>query len=166
MTRVRMAGRRARLLTAATALALLSPLASCSSASTAVEACMGKQAVSATTGELEGTYTGEAHAKGVKITLKASDTGTGGTVTVRNWPTGSWYKSELGATFDGSGTWDVLSGTGSDEYGHVQLSFTEPERFLQDDTLDSLSIAKDSQRIYLYEDDDPDVCPTFRLRRA
>lgn len=166
MTRVRMTGRRARLLTAATALALLSPLASCSSASTAVEACMGKQAVSATTGELEGTYTGEAHAKGVKITLKASDTGTGGTVTVRNWPTGSWYKSELGATFDGSGTWDVLSGTGSDEYGHVQLSFTEPERFLQDDTLDSLSIAKDSQRIYLYEDDDPDVCPTFRLRRT
>ncbi|MDN3260130.1 hypothetical protein QWJ26_09980 [Streptomyces sp. CSDS2] len=166
MTRVSPTGGGARLVTAAAVLALLSPLSGCSSASTAVEACMGKQAVSATTGELEGTYTGEAHAKGVEITLKASDTGTGGTVTVRNWPTGSWYRSELGPTFDGSGTWDVLSGAGSDDYGQVKLSFTEPERFLQDDTLDSLSIAKDSERLYLYEDDDPDVCPTFRLRRT
>ncbi|MEU7557040.1 hypothetical protein [Streptomyces eurythermus] len=166
MTRVPLTGGGARLVTAAAALVLLSPLAGCSSAATAVEACMGKQALSATSGELAGTYVGEAHAKGVTLTLEASDDSTGGKVTVRNWPTGSWYRSELGSTFDGSGTWDVLSGTGSDEYGHVQLSFTEPERFLQDDTLDSLSIAKDSQRMYLYEDDDPDVCPTFRLRRT
>ncbi|MFF9022383.1 hypothetical protein [Streptomyces eurythermus] len=166
MSRVRMAGRRARPLTAATVLALLSPLASCSSASTAVEACMGKQAVSATTGELEGTYTGEAHAKGVEITLKASDTGTGGTVTVRDWPTGAWYKSELGETFDGSGTWDVEGGHRPGDHAQVHLSFTEPELFLRDYTVDMLSIAEDSQRMYLYEDYDPDVCPTFRLRRT
>ncbi|GHH02555.1 hypothetical protein [Streptomyces rubradiris] len=142
MTRVSLTGGGARLVTAAAALVLLSPLAGCSSAATAVEACMGKRAVSATSGELAGTYVGEAHAKGVTLTLEASDDGTGGKVTVRNWP------------------------TGSDEYGHVRLSFTEPERFLQEDTLDSLSIAKDSRRMYLYEDDDPEVCPTFRLRRT
>ncbi|MEU1010231.1 hypothetical protein [Streptomyces sp. NPDC005890] len=164
MSRVLPAGKRPRLVTAAAVLGLLSPLAACSSASTAVEACMGKQATSATSGELEGTYVGEADAKGVTITLKASDKGTGGTVTVRHWPTGSWYKSELGDTFDGSGTWDVVGGTGSDAYGQVHLSFTEPKRFLQDDTLDSLSIAEDGERVYLYEDDDPDVCPKFRLR--
>ncbi|MGV9761617.1 hypothetical protein ACWDUC_38250 [Streptomyces tricolor] len=151
-------------LTSVVVLGLLPPLAACSSASTAVEACMAKQAVSVTSGEVEGTYVGEDDAEGVKITLKASDTGTGGTVTVHNWPTGSWYKGELGDTFDGSGTWDVVGGNSSDEYGRVRLSFTEPERFLRDDTLDSLSVATDSERTYLYEDDDPDVCPAFRLR--
>ncbi|MBP2053451.1 hypothetical protein J2Z21_006444 [Streptomyces griseochromogenes] len=146
-------------------LALLSPLVGCSSASTAVEACMAKQATSATSGELAGTYAGEGDAKGATITLKASDSKPGGgTVTVHHWPTGNWHKSELGDTFDGSGTWDVEGSTGSDEYAKVSLSFTEPELFLPDDTLDALSIAIDSKRTFLYEDDDPDVCPNFRLR--
>ncbi|MBL1107290.1 hypothetical protein JK361_22235 [Streptomyces sp. 5-8] len=157
-------GGPARAWTAVAMLTLLTPLAGCSSASTAVEACMGRQAKSATSGELAGTYAGEAHAEGATITLKASDTGTGGTVTVHHWPTGDWYESELGATFDGSGTWDVVGGSRPGEYGQVRLSLTEPEPFLNGDTLDSLSIAKDSERTYLYEDDDPDVCPTFRLR--
>jgi hypothetical protein len=161
-----MPARRARLLTAAAVLALLSPLTSCSSASTAVEACMGKQAASATTGEVEGTYVGEADAKGVKITLKASGTDTGGTVTVRDWPTGDWYRSELGETFDGSGTWDVEGGYEAGDQARVHLSFTEPELFLRDYTVDMLSVATDSERTYLYEDDDPDVCPKFRLRHV
>ncbi|MEU1402147.1 hypothetical protein ABZ471_07225 [Streptomyces sp. NPDC005728] len=164
MSRVLMAGRRPRLVTAAGVLGLLSPLAGCSSASTAVEACMAKQAASATSGELAGTYVGEDHAKGATITLKASDTRTGGTVTVHNWPTGDWYKSELGDTFDGSGTWDVVGDTRPGEYVQVHLSITEPELFLRDHTVDSLSIATDSKRTFLYEDDDPDTCPIFRLR--
>lgn len=33
-----------------------------------------------------------------------------------------------------------------------------------DDTLDSLSIAEGDGHLYVYADDDPDVCPAFRLR--
>ncbi|MFJ4322332.1 hypothetical protein ACIP3A_04320 [Streptomyces tricolor] len=157
-------GRRPRLAAAAAALGLLAPLAACSSASTAVEACMAQQAVSATSGEVEGTYLGEGDAEGVKLTLKASDTRTGGTVTVHHWPTGDWYESELGETFDGSGTWDVEGGTRPGDHARVHLSFTAPELFLRGYTLDMLSVATDAERTYLYEDDDPDVCPAFRLR--
>ncbi|MFG3152106.1 hypothetical protein ACGF7W_08655 [Streptomyces sp. NPDC048219] len=42
--------------------------------------------------------------------------------------------------------------------------YTAPERFLDGDTLDSLSIAGGDGRTYLYADGDPDVCPAFRLR--
>ncbi|MEU3828296.1 hypothetical protein [Streptomyces sp. SID161] len=166
MSRVLMTGGRPRLVTAAAVLGLLTPLAACSSASTAVEACMARQAESATSGEVAGTYRGEAQAKGATITLRASDSGTGGTVTVHDWPTGDWYRSELGDTFDGSGTWDVAGGYGAGDPGQVRLSFTAPELFLRGYTVDSLSIAADSERTYLYEDDDPDVCPAFRLRRT
>ncbi|MEU2717510.1 hypothetical protein [Streptomyces sp. NPDC007205] len=164
MSRVLPAGRLLRWMTAVAVPALLSPLAGCSSASTAVEACMAKQADSATPGELAGTYGGEGDAKGATITLRASGSKPGGTVTVHHWPTGDWYKRELGATFNGSGSWSVQSGTGSEAHARVQLSFTEPRTFLNGDTLDKLSIAMDSERTYLYEDDDPDVCPKFRLR--
>ncbi|MEU5536712.1 hypothetical protein [Streptomyces sp. NPDC020362] len=164
MSRVLVTGGRPRLVTTVAVLALLSPLAACSSASSAVEACMGKQAASATSGELAGTYRGEGDAEGATITLKASDSKPGGTVTVHHWPTGSWHKSELGDTFDGSGTWDVAGGTGSGDHAQVRLSFTKPELFLHGDTLDSLSIAMDGKRTFLYQDDDPDVCPKFRLR--
>jgi hypothetical protein len=152
---------------AATAvLALLSSLAGCSSAATAVEACMAKQAVSGTPGELAGTYVGQAHAKGATITLKASDSKPGGTVTVHDWPAGDWHEDTLGKTFDGSGTWTVAGGDRAGDYAQVRLSLTEPELFLRGDTLDSLSIATGSGRTFLYEDDDPDVCPAFRLRRT
>ncbi|GAA3158037.1 hypothetical protein GCM10010521_52590 [Streptomyces rameus] len=166
MSRVLRAGGRPRLVTAAAVLGLLTPLAACSSASTAVEACMARQAKSVTSGEVAGTYRGEAHAKGATITLTASDDHTGGTVTVHDWPTGDWYRSELGDTFDGSGTWDVAGGYGADDHGQVHLSFTAPELFLRGYTVDSLSVATDSERTFLYEDDDPDVCPAFRLRRT
>lgn len=148
-----------RLLTAVAVAVLLVPLAGCSAASTAVEACLGKQADGATAGELAGRYVGEADAEGVAITLMASEREPGsGTFTVRNWPTGDWYRSELGDAFDGSGTWSVQS-------AQVHLSVTAPERFLHGDTLDALSIAEDGSRLSLYEDDDPDVCPAFRLRK-
>lgn len=125
---------------------------------------MGKQAVSATSGELAGTYVGEGHAKGATITLKTSGGKPGGTVTVHDWPTGDWYRGELGDTFDGKGTWDVEGGTRSGEHAQVHLFITEPRLFLRGYTLDALSIATDSKRTHLYEDDDPDVCPAFRLR--
>ncbi|MFJ9197026.1 hypothetical protein [Streptomyces flaveolus] len=157
---------RVRLPAAAAALALLTCLPGCSSAPTAVDACMGKQAVGATSGQLAGTYRGEGDAKDVTLTLKASTTKPGsGTVTVHHWPTGDWYRSELGENFDGSGTWSVVQGgTPATEFAHVSLSFTAPQRFLDGDTLDSLSIADGDGRTYLYAGDDPDVCPAFRLR--
>ncbi|MFI8952253.1 hypothetical protein ACIGO6_37965 [Streptomyces sp. NPDC053750] len=158
---------RVRLPAAAAVLALLTCLPGCSSAPTAVEGCMGKQAVGATLGQLIGTYRGEGDAEGVTLTLKASKNKPGsGTVTVHDWPTGDWYQSELGETFDGSGIWSVVQGgTSATEFAHVSLSFTAPERFLNGDTLDSLSIAQGNGRTYLYADDDPDVCPAFRLWR-
>ncbi|MHC3391095.1 hypothetical protein ACLQ2E_16815 [Streptomyces lavendulocolor] len=157
---------RARPLAAAAVLALLTCLPGCSSASTAVEGCMGKQAVGATSGELAGTYRGEGDAEGVTLALKASESEPGsGTVTVRDWPTGDWYRSELGESFDGSGTWSMVQGgTSATEFAHLSLSFTTPKRFLDGDTLDSLSIAEGDGRIHLYAEDDPDVCPAFRLR--
>lgn len=164
MSRVLPAGRLLRRMTAVAVLALLSPLTACSSASTAVEACMAKQATSVSSVDLVGAYAGEGGAKDVTVMLRSTDGKPGGTVTVRHWPTGDWYKSELGATFNGSGTWSVQSGSGSEGHARVQLSFTEPRTFLSGDTLDELSIATDGKKTYLYQDDDPDVCPTFRLR--
>ncbi|MYR44326.1 hypothetical protein [Streptomyces sp. SID5910] len=157
---------RVRLPAAAAVLALLTCLPGCSSAPTSVEACMGKQAVGATPGQLAGTYRGEGDAKGVTLTLKASQGKPGsGTVTVHDWPTGDWYRSELGETFDGSGTWSVVQGgTSATEFARLTLDLTTPKRFLEGDTLDSLAIAEGDGRTYLYTDDDPDVCPAFRLR--
>ncbi|MFI8252004.1 hypothetical protein [Streptomyces filamentosus] len=157
---------RTRLPVAAAVLTLLFCLPGCSSASTAVEACMGQQAVGATSGELAGTYRGEGDAEGVTLTLRASPTVPGsGTVTVHDWPTGDWYRSELGDTFDGSGTWSVVQGGATaTEFARLSLSFTAPKPLLDGDTLDSLSIAETDGRISLYTQDDPDVCPAFRLR--
>ncbi|MGW0766574.1 hypothetical protein [Streptomyces sp. NPDC002676] len=155
---------RHHVVTAAAALALLSPLAACSSASTAVEACMGKQATSVSSVDLTGTYAGEDKAKGATITLTSTDGKPGGRVTVRHWPSGNWHKDKLGATFDGSGTWEVQEGASTGGHPQVGLSFTAPDFFLPDDTIDTLSIARDGKKTYLYQDDDPDTCPTFRLR--
>ncbi|MFG3552719.1 hypothetical protein [Streptomyces sp. NPDC047725] len=153
-------------LPAAAVLALLTCLPGCSSAPTAVEGCMGERAVGAASGQLAGTYRGEGDAEGVTLTLKAPQSKPGsGTVTVHDWPTGDWYRSELGETFDGSGTWSVVQGgTSATEFAHLSLSFTAPQRFLKGDTLDSLSIAQGDGRTYLYADDDPDICPAFRLQ--
>ncbi|WP_225632017.1 hypothetical protein [Streptomyces solaniscabiei] len=158
---------RVRLPAAAAVLALLTCLPGCSSAPTGVEACMGKQAVGATSGQLAGTYRGEDDAGGVTLTLKASQDEPGsGTVTVHDWPTGDWYRSELGETFDGTGTWAVVQGgTSATEFARLSLSFTAPQRFLKGDTLDALSIAEGDGHTHLYADDDPDACPAFRLER-
>ncbi|OSY52169.1 hypothetical protein BG846_02179 [Streptomyces fradiae ATCC 10745 = DSM 40063] len=59
---------RVALPAAAAMLALLTCLPSCTSASTAVEGCMGKQAVGMTSGQLAGTYRGDGDAKGVRLT--------------------------------------------------------------------------------------------------
>ncbi|MEU3821596.1 hypothetical protein AB0E74_18555 [Streptomyces sp. NPDC030392] len=158
---------RGRILTAAAAvLALLSCLPGCSPAPTALEGCMGERAVGATSAQLAGTYRGEGDAEGVTLTLKASESKPGsGTVTVRDWPTGDWHRGELGETFDGSGTWSVVQGgTAATEFARLSLSFTAPKRFLEGDTLDSLSIAEGDGRTHLYAEGDPDVCPAFRLR--
>ncbi|MET7359764.1 hypothetical protein ABZS76_15070 [Streptomyces sp. NPDC005562] len=161
---------RARLSAAAAAVGLLACLPGCSSASGAVEGCVGAQAVGATSGELAGTYRGEGDAEGVTLTLKAPEASEsepgGGKVTVRDWPTGDWYRSELGEAFDGSGTWSVVQGgTSATEFAHLSVSFTAPERFLGGDTLDSLLIAERDGRTSLYAEDDPDACPAFRLLR-
>jgi hypothetical protein len=158
-------GRRARAVTAVAALGLLLPLGACASASTAVEACMAKQATSVSSVDLTGTYTGEDEAKAVTMTLKPAGGRSGGTVTVHNWPTGDWYKSELGDTFNGSGTWQVDYSGGPGDPPQVGLSFTEPRLFLDGYTIDKLSIAMDSTRTYLYKNDDPDACPAFRLKK-
>ncbi|MFC9543595.1 hypothetical protein ACFTXK_02940 [Streptomyces sp. NPDC056956] len=157
---------RRRVPAAAAVLALLTCLPGCSSAADGVEGCLGRQAVGATSGQLAGTYGGEGDAEGAVLTLKASGSRpAGGTVTVRGWPTGDWYDGELGGTFDGSGTWAVVQGgTTATEFARLSLSFTAPRRFLDGDTLDSLSIAEGDGHLYVYADDDPDVCPAFRLR--
>ncbi|MCQ6556843.1 hypothetical protein NPS70_27185 [Streptomyces sp. C10-9-1] len=128
---------------------------------------MGEQSVGATSGELAGTYRGESDAEGVTLTLNASESEPGsGSVTVEGWPVGDWYRSELGDTFDGSGTWSVgQGGTSATAFARLSLSFTAPKRFLDGDTLNSLSIAEsDGHASLLYAQDAPDVCPAFRLR--
>ncbi|WP_225838131.1 hypothetical protein [Streptomyces sp. NK08204] len=164
MFRVLLKGMRPRWVTAVAVPALLYPLAGCSSAATAVEACMGKQATSVSSVDLTGTYAGEGRARGATITLTSTDGKPGGRVTVHHWPTGSYYRGELGGTFDGSGTWELQHGASAGGHPQVGLSLTEPRFFLPGDTLDTLSIAGDGKRTYLYQEDDPDTCPAFRVR--
>ncbi|SMF14393.1 hypothetical protein [Streptomyces sp. Amel2xC10] len=79
-------------------------------------------------GDLVGTYAGVEDAEGATVVLGPLDGRGKGKVTVRGWPAGDWYRSEVGDTFD------------------------------------SLSVAADADRAFLYEDDDPDVCARFRLQ--
>jgi len=83
---------------------------------------------------------------------------------VRDRPTGDWYRSELGDAFDGSGTRVGPPGAGTGGTPRVGLRLTEPKLFLDGDTLDTLSVASDAERTFLYEDDDPDICAKFRLQ--
>ncbi|WP_329118729.1 hypothetical protein [Streptomyces sp. NBC_01353] len=46
---------------------------------------------------------------------------------------------------------------------HPGLHFEKPEGILRGDTVDLLTIVADSERTVIYENDDPDTCPDFRL---
>ncbi|GAB7103950.1 hypothetical protein JCM4814A_22640 [Streptomyces phaeofaciens JCM 4814] len=141
---------------------LLLPLGGCSSGTP--ETCMPRDTSGISSADLPGTYVGAQDAEGATITLGPSDGSGKGKVTVRDWPTGDWYRSELGDTFDGSGTWGFDPGAGTGGTPRVGLRLTEPKLFLDGDTLDSLSVAADAERTFLYEDDDPDICAKFRLQ--
>ncbi|MFP3992348.1 hypothetical protein U9R90_33750 [Streptomyces sp. E11-3] len=121
---------------------------------------------SVSSAEIVGTYKGLRDAKGISLTLEADAErpgASGGRVTVENWPTGDWYRPELGETFDGSGTWELQPAREGSERSTVSLTFTKPREFGTNDTLDTLTAAADSDRIVLFENDDPDICPRFRL---
>ncbi|MFE7431214.1 hypothetical protein [Streptomyces sp. NPDC057545] len=113
--------------------------------------------------DLAGTFEGVRDAKGVRLTLTTAPGQAGGTLAVRNWPTGDYYRAELGETFDGSGTWEIDRPTTSDASPLLRLHFDKPRDMLRGDTVDLLAIAVDSDRAVIYKNDDPDTCPSFRL---
>ncbi|MEU1076089.1 MULTISPECIES: hypothetical protein [unclassified Streptomyces] len=148
-----------RALGAVAALVLLAaPLTACGS--DALERCVPVAADSATPGELIGSYEGAHEADGVRLTLSPD-----GAMRAEKWPTGDYHRATLGATFNGSGTWEVERATGTEDRALLRLHFTKPTMFLKGDTLDKLTIGIDASRAVLYEDFDPDVCPDFRLQR-
>jgi hypothetical protein len=117
-------------------------------------------------GGLVGTYRGVHDADGVSLTLSLTPGRNGGTLTVDNWPTGTYYRAELGKSFKGSGTWEVDAPSGPQGRPLVHLSFTQPHDWMSGDTVDRLAVASDSTRTVLYEDSDPNTCPDFRLDLA
>ncbi|APS20627.1 hypothetical protein TK78_18035 [Streptomyces sp. Tue 6075] len=148
---------------AAVVLPLLLPLGACSFDS--ARTCLpGGGSVSSA--EIVGVYKGLRDAENVSVSLETDDErpgASGGRVSVKNWPTGDWYRPELGEAFDGAGTWEFRSAGNAGEKSAVSITFTEPGRFGVNDTLDTLMVAADADRIVLYENDDPDICPRFRL---
>ncbi|MFD3695655.1 hypothetical protein ACFWUZ_05775 [Streptomyces sp. NPDC058646] len=145
------------------ALAVLAgSLTACGSG--AFERCV-PQASTASAAELAGSYEGSLDAEGVRLTLTAAPgQNRGGTLTVENWPTGGFHTSEPGRAFTGSGTWEIDTGRATKGRSLLRLHFEEPELLLPGDVLDTLSIGIDSERTFLYDDFDPDVCPDFRLK--
>ncbi|NEB37477.1 hypothetical protein [Streptomyces sp. SID14515] len=155
-----------RALVAALLLPLLLPLGACSADS--ARTCL-PDGGAVSSADLVGAYTGLRDAEGVSVGLEADAErpgASGGRVTVENWPTGDWYRSELGETFDGAGTWEFRPGGEAGEKATVSFVFTEPRKFGANDTLDTLTVAADSDRIVLHENDDPDICPRFRLESS
>lgn len=155
--------RTLRALAAAATLCLLAfELTGCGSAT---GRCIPPEASAADGSDLAGTYRGKHAAKDVRLTLAPTAGRNGGTLTVENWPTGDYYRSELGDTFKGAGTWDVDTRSNA---GHplVHLSFTAPHDWMSGDTIDRLSVAMDTTRTVLYENADPDICPDCRLDLA
>ncbi|MEU5435500.1 hypothetical protein AB0G73_19270 [Streptomyces sp. NPDC020719] len=141
------------------ALAVLAaPLTACGS--DALQRCVPVAAKSATPGELIGSYKGSYKAEAVRLTLSS-----GGAMKAEKWPTGDYHRSELGDTFNGSGTWEIAPATSSTDRALLRLHFTKPTLFLKGDTLDKLTIGTDATRTTVYDDADPDVCPDFRLQR-
>ncbi|MDQ8706827.1 hypothetical protein RCO28_30800 [Streptomyces sp. LHD-70] len=152
-----------RIPTAAAVCALLSaPLTACSPAGVAAS-CVPPKSKSVSASDLVGTFEGAKDADGAGIVLKEKPGEDGGTLSVHNWPTGEYYRDTLGATFDGTGTWEIQPASKTVKYPLLQLHFEEPKEFAPEDTVDMLSVAYDSKRTVIYEDADPDVCPKFRL---
>ncbi|MEV7729347.1 hypothetical protein AB0P15_32195 [Streptomyces sp. NPDC087917] len=152
-----------RTLTTAAALSLLTfQLTGCGASST-FERCIPPEATAAGGSELAGTYRGKHDADGVSLTLSLTPGHNGGDLTVENWPTGDYYRAELGATFKGSGTWEIDTPSNPKDHPLVHLYFTQPHDWLSGDTVDRLSVAMDSTGTVLYENSDPDTCPDFRL---
>lgn len=148
---------------AVVAAVLLLPLGACSSDS--ARKCLPDSG-SVSSADIVGAYKGLRDAKGVSFSLEADEERTGasgGRVTVKNWPTGDWHRPELGETFDGAGTWEFQPARKPGERDMVSIVLTEPRTFGVNDTLDTLTVTSDSDRIVLYENDDPDICPRFRL---
>ncbi|MFD7334680.1 hypothetical protein ACFV98_01580 [Streptomyces violascens] len=133
-------------------------------ASGVLDRCVPAGGAAVGANELVGTYRGVHDAAGARLTLSLGPGQHGGTLTVDDWPTGTYYRAELGKTFKGSGTWVV--DTRSQGHPLVRLSFTQPHDWLPGDTVDRLTVAADSTRTVLYEDSDPDTCPDFRLDLA
>ncbi|MDX3343564.1 MULTISPECIES: hypothetical protein [Streptomyces] len=157
------ARRPPRAAVAAVLLSLLLPLGACSAGS--ARTCL-PDGGAVSSAAVVGAYTGLRDAKGVSFRLEADTErpgASGGRVTVGNWPTGDWYRPELGETFDGAGTWEFRPGGEAGEKATVSFVFTEPRKFGANDTLDTLTVAADSGRVVLYENDDPDICPRFWL---
>ncbi|MFE3608138.1 hypothetical protein [Streptomyces goshikiensis] len=149
------------------ALAALAALAGSLTAcgSDALERCVPEESTTAGAAQLVGTYEGFLKAKDIHLTLTATPgQNTGGTLTVENWPTGSFHRSGLGETFSGSGTWELESGRPPTSRSLLRFHFEQPELFLPGDTLDKLSIGIDAKRTFVYDNPDPDVCPDFRLK--
>ncbi|MFE9799765.1 hypothetical protein ACFYP6_12905 [Streptomyces goshikiensis] len=143
--------------------ALVGLLSACGS--DAFERCVPEESTTASAAQLAGTYEGSFKAKDIRLALTATPgQNTGGTLTVENWPTGSFHRSKLGETFTGSGTWEVEPGRPPNSRSLLRLHFEQPELLLPGDTLDKLSIGIDTKRTFVYDNSDPDVCPDFRLK--
>ncbi|MBT2408483.1 MULTISPECIES: hypothetical protein [unclassified Streptomyces] len=152
-----------RIRRAAAALAVLcGSLTACGSDT--FERCVPEASTTASAAQLVGTYEGSHEAEGVRLTLTATPgENRGGTLTTENWPTGSFHKSKPGKAFTGSGTWEVEDARASTHRSLLRLQFEDPAEVTSGDTLDKLSIGIDADRIFVYDDFDPDVCPAFRL---
>ncbi|MEU5807576.1 hypothetical protein [Streptomyces sp. NPDC047718] len=130
------------------------------------ERCVPAEGATASTFDLEGSYTGSLDAEGVRLTLVTSPGEIGGKLTVQHWPTGKSFRSELGASFDTTGTWQLEMASASVKHPMVRLYFDPPKPGLPiPDSLDRLSVGIDEKRTFLYDNADPDTCPDFRLQR-
>ncbi|MET9700795.1 hypothetical protein ABZY31_28320 [Streptomyces sp. NPDC006529] len=157
---------RIRITAAGAALAALSwPLTACGLADGALERCVPAPATTASTADLAGSYEGSRDAKGTRLTLTTRPGGSGGTLTVENWPTGDSFRKELGTSFNTTGTWEIDRPSDGSPHALLRLDFDPPKPGLPaPDTIDMLSIGIDAKRTFIYADDDPDTCPHFRLQ--
>jgi hypothetical protein len=157
-----MTHRSPRVVAVVTALVVLAGTLSACGAD-AFERCVPEESAEAGGADLAGTYEGKRDAEGVRLTLTTVPRQSGGTLSVENWPTGDYYREELGETFDGSGTWEIDPPSGPEKSPLLRLHFDKPKALLRGDTVDLLTIAVDSKRTVVYKNDDPDTCPSFRL---